>query len=468
MAVHDAISYTAHIEWSPRTTSLMPKTPTERNPWLFIPTLYFAEGVPYILINVVSVVLYKRMGIDNATFTFWTSFLYLPWVIKMFWGPVVDTRSTKRRWIILTQLVMSGCLSVVAVALQAPGFFFLSLAGFFVGAFISATHDIAADGFYLLALNKENQSLFVGIRSTFYRLAMIFGQGFIVWLAGSLETQTGNIPLSWTFGFAVAAVLFLFLFLYHRLVLPHPAADGASQAGNERNDHAFLDAFRSYITQEKFFVLLAFILLYRFGEAFLIKLAPPFLLDSRQVGGLGLTTAEVGIVYGTLGVSCLLAGGIAGGLVIKKFGLRRCLWPLALIVNLPMYVYIFLSALQPSIYIAAPCVALEQFSYGFGFSAYLVFLMYASRGRYKTSHYAISTGFMALGMMLPGFVSGYLQQALGYRQFFLLTAVLGVPGLVTLFFVPIPGENAAQSESVEQTAATQQSIVRTGRDPQSS
>ncbi|MGA9120502.1 MAG: MFS transporter [Bacteroidota bacterium] len=418
----------------------MPKKPTTRNPWVFIPTLYFAEGVPYILINAVSVILYKRMGIDNATIALWTSFLYLPWVIKMFWGPIVDTHSTKRSWVVTTQLIMTGCLSLVAASLHLPGFFFLSLTALFVGAFISATHDIAADGFYLLALDKENQSLFVGIRSTFYRLAMIFGQGFIVWLAGELETSTGDTPLSWTFAFSVGAVIFFFLFLYHKLLLPYPETDGAAAERLPQRSNAFIDVFSSYLAQEKIGIILAFILLYRFGEAFLVKMAPPFLLDGADVGGLGFSTAQVGIIYGTIGVVSLLAGGVTGGIVIKKFGLRRCLWPMAVIINMPMYVYVFLSSVRPNIYVTTPFIALEQFSYGFGFSAYLVYLMYASRGRYKTSHYAISTGLMALGMMFPGLISGYLQKTLGYHHFFILTAILGIPGLVTLFFIPIPAQ----------------------------
>ncbi len=424
----------------------MTENSSTRNPWLYIPTLYFAEGIPYTIINMVSVILYKRMGMDNATITFWTSFLYLPWVIKMFWGPLVDTHSTKRQWVVMTQLLMSGSLAIVAVVLRMPGYFFISIAAFFVGAFVSATHDIAADGFYLLSLNKADQSLFVGIRSTFYQIAKIFCQGFIVWLAGELETHWNDTPLAWTFAFSVSAVLFFVLFIYHRFVLPYPGSDKAAVVESVTGTNAFSDVFRTYFTQEKFWALLAFILFYRFGEAFLIKLAAPFMLDGRDVGGLGFSTAEVGIVYGTIGVGCLLLGGIAGGLVIRTYGLRKCLWPLALIINLPMYVYIFLSTTQPSMFVTVPFIALEQFSYGFGFAAYMVFLMYAARGKYKTSHYAISTGLMALGMMLPGLVSGALQNLLGYRNFFILTAILGIPGLITLFFVPLPDDRNGTDE----------------------
>jgi PAT family beta-lactamase induction signal transducer AmpG len=410
---------------------------TSRNPWTFIPTLYFAEGVPYILINAVSVIVYKRMGIDNATIAFWTSFLYLPWVIKMFWGPIVDTHSTKRTWILYTQFAMTMFLALVASALHLPGFFAITLIAFFAAAFVSATHDIAADGFYLLALGKNDQALFVGIRSTFYRFAMIFGQGLIVWLAGRLEVSSGNIPGSWTIAFGIAAALFGVIAVYHRFMLPYPVSDHAT-VGTGRPGSAFVQVFSSYFKQKNIGIILAFILLYRFGEAFLVKLASPFFLDSREVGGLGLTTSEVGIVYGTIGLACLLAGGITGGIILKKYGLRKCLWPMAIIINLPMYVYVFLSQTQPSVYLAAPMVALEQFSYGFGFTAYMVYLMFLARGEFKTSHYAISTGLMALGMMMPGFVSGLLQKMLGYQHFFILTALLGIPGIITLFFIPLP------------------------------
>jgi len=418
---------------------------TSRNPWTFIPTLYFAEGVPYILINAVSVIFYKRMGVDNATLAFWTSFLYLPWVLKMLWGPIVDTHATKRIWILGTQFAMTICLGLVAAVIQLPVFFAVTLIAFFAAAFVSATHDIAADGFYMLALSKDDQALFVGIRSTFYRFAMIFGQGLIVWLAGRLEVSTGNIPGSWALCFGFAAVLFGVVAVYHRFMLPYPASD---RAGSKSTEHrsAWVDVFSTYFKQEKIGIIIAFILLYRFGEAFLVKMASPFFLDGLAKGGLGLSTSEVGIVYGTIGVGCLLAGGIIGGIVLKKYGLRKCLWPMAIIINIPMYVYVVLSQLQPSVYVAAPMVALEQFSYGFGFTAYMVYLMFVARGEYKTSHFAISTGLMALGMMLPGLVSGYLQNLLGYQHFFILTAVLGIPGIITLFFIPLP-EDEKQSQN---------------------
>ncbi len=411
---------------------------TSRNPWSFIPTLYFAEGFPYVLINTVSVVVYKRLDIDNATIAFFTSFLYLPWVIKMFWGPLVDTRSTKRNWIIGTQLAMTACLAIVAAAIRLPGFFLLSLTAFFIGALISSTHDIAVDGFYLLALDTDHQSLFVGIRSTFYRFAMIAGQGLLVWFAGILEVSTGDTPKSWSIAFGCASAMFLCLFLFHRSILPSPVADTTSSQRAATQPSAFVDVFSTYFRQPKIWAIVLFILLYRFGEALVLKLASPFFLDSPAAGGLGMSTSEVGIVYGTIGVGSLLTGGIIGGIVLRKFGLRKCLWPMAVIINMPMYVYTVLSTLRPDIVVTACFVALEQFSYGFGFAAYSVYLMFISRGKYATSHFAISTGLMALGMMLPGFASGYIQKALGYQHFFILTAVLGIPGILTLFIIPLP------------------------------
>jgi PAT family beta-lactamase induction signal transducer AmpG len=405
-----------------------------RNPWAFIPTLYFAEGMPYILVNAVSVILYKKLGIDNASITAWTSLLYLPWVIKMFWAPFVDTNSTKRNWVVFTQLSMTLCLALVASTLHFPFFFYLSLTVFFIAAFVSATHDIAADGFYLLSLSEADQAGFVGIRSTFYRFSMIFGSGFLVWLAGYLEIKTGDIITSWTSAFGLAALLYGLLFIYHKFILPYPVIDAPGQ----KKSNAFAEVFKSYFNQEKIGVILAFIFLFRFGEAFLIKIAPLFFLDKPEVGGLWLTTEQVGIVYGTIGLGCLLLGGILGGLIIKKYGLKKCIWPMVFIIQIPMIVYLLMTFIKPSGYFASPFVAFEQFSYGFGFTAYMVYLMYvANKSKFKTANYAISTGLMAAGMMLPGYVSGYLQQFLGYQNFFIMTIVLGIPGIITLFFIPL-------------------------------
>lgn len=411
------------------------------SPWTFIPTLYFTSGVPYVIINTVSVIFYKKLGIDNTQIALWTSFLYLPWVIKMFWGPIVDIYSTKRRWILYTQFAMFCCLGLVALSLQVPNFFFLSLAGLTIGAFISATYDIATDGFYLLALTPEQQAFFVGIRSLFYRLAVIFCSGILVFIAGKLEVSLNNIPLSWTLAIGFSGLILAIIFIIHRLILPIPKSDNQRQP-EETDNIPFWTIISSYFAQEKIIAILAFILLYRFGEAMLVKIASLFLLDKQEVGGLGLSTSDVGLVYGTFGVISLICGGILGGLVISKYGLKKCLFPMALALNLPDLFYVYLAYTKPSLTLVYPLVSLEQFGYGFGFTAFSVYLMYISQGEYKTSHFAISTGIMALGMMLPGIISGYLQKALGYPLFFILVCLLTIPGMIALFFIPLKEESS--------------------------
>jgi MFS transporter, PAT family, beta-lactamase induction signal transducer AmpG len=412
----------------------------DRTGWYYVPTLYFAEGLPYILINAVSVILYKKMGVDNTAIAFYTSWLYLPWVIKMFWGPLVDMLSTKRRWILSTQLVMALCLLAVALSLRSENhYFFISLAGFVIGAFISATHDIAADGFYMLSLNREQQAFFVGIRTLFYRLAMIFGNGLLVYVAGQIEIARGDVRSSWILAFGGVAILYGAIWAYHVVVLPRPAGDAVrgprkAEAGQKAS---FADAIVSYFRQDGITAILLFIVLYRFGEAMLVKLASPFLLDKVEAGGMGLSTAQVGIVYGTVGLTSLIVGGVLGGWTISRLGFRRCIWPMALALNLPDLFYVYMAYAHPPLVMVYPLVAVEQFGYGFGFTAFTVFVMYVSKGIYKTSHFAISTGIMALGMMLPGFVSGKIQSVLGYPMFFVLVCLFTIPGMLTIPFLPV-------------------------------
>ncbi|MBE8985728.1 MFS transporter [Nostoc sp. LEGE 12450] len=414
------------------------------SPWTFIPTLYFTSGIPYIIINTVSVIFYKKLGIDNTQIALWTSFLYLPWVIKMFWGPIVDTYSSKRKWILYTQFAMFCCLGLIAFSLQLPNFFFISLLALTIGAFISATYDIATDGFYLLALSPEQQAFFVGIRSLFYRMAVIFGSGILVVLAGQLEVSLNNIPLSWTIAIGFSALILAILFIFHRLILPLPELDKQRQI-QARENIPFWSIISSYFAQYKIINILAFILLYRFGEAMLVKIASLFLLDKPEVGGLGLSTSDVGLAYGTFGVISLICGGILGGLLISRYGLKKCLFPMALALNLPDIFYVYMAYTKPSLTLVYPLVSLEQFGYGFGFTAFSVYLMYISQGEYKTSHFAISTGIMALGMMLPGLISGYLQKLLGYPLFFILVCLLTIPGMIALFFIPLKEEPKHQN-----------------------
>lgn len=422
----------------------MTERSSSRTPWLFVPTLYFGEGLPYVLVNTVSVIFYKRMGVDNASIAFWTSWLYLPWVIKMFWGPLVDLTSTKRTWVLAMQAALAASLFLVAWSVNTTAFFVLSLAAFIGAAFLSATYDIAADGYYMLALTEKDQAFFVGLRSGFYRLAMVFGSGILVYIAGRIEVSTGSIAGSWTSALGLAGAILAGLAVYHAVVLPHAERGGKRAISGRDHQASFREVFAAYFRQKHVGVLVGFILLYRLGEAMLLKLVSPFLLDPRASGGLGLTTSEVGIVYGTVGVLSLVAGGVLGGWLISRFGLRRCVWPLVAAMHLPDLFFVFMAWQQPPIGFVYPLVALEQFGYGAGFTVFTVYLMYSAEGKYKTSHYAISTGIMALGMMLPGFLAGWLQQKLGYTAFFLAVSLFTIPGMLTIPFLPVKEPGAGE------------------------
>ncbi|MDV2992746.1 MAG: Anhydromuropeptide permease [Chroococcidiopsis sp. SAG 2025] len=407
------------------------------SPWLFVPTLYFVEGVPYVIINNVSVIFYKQLGVDNTQIAFWTSFLYLPWVLKMFWGPIVDGYATKRKWTIYTQLTMVLCLLSLAFSLQSANSFVISLIILIIGAFISATHDIAADGFYMLALERDAQAFFVGIRSTFYRFATIFASGIVVFLAGQLEIKLENITLGWTIAIAISALIFAAIAIFHWFALPVPITDSEQKTSARAIVDFYRQTIQSYFSQQKILAVLAFILFYRFGEGMLVKISAPFLLDETAVGGLGLSTSEVGLVYGTIGTFALVLGGVIGGILIAELELKKIIWWMAIALNLPNLFYVYMAYTQPTITLVYVLVAIEQFGYGLGMAAYSVYLIYIAKEEYKTSHFAISTGIMALGMMLPGFISGYLQQVLGYPMFFVLICFLAIPGIFTLYFIPL-------------------------------
>lgn len=599
---------------------------TSRNPWLWIPTLYFAEGIPYVVVMTVAVIMFKRLGISNTDIALYTSWLYLPWVIKPFWSPLVDLLKTKRWWIVVMQLLIGACLGGIALAIPLPIFFKATLIILWLLAFSSATHDIAADGFYLHGLTEHQQTLFVGIRSTFYRIAMITGQGLLIILAGFFETSTGlppvefsvkagpdvqkeisipklpegvnvdssktyfwaypaqpqistqliakadfdsvknlvaehnilngfvlkenpipedeiswwtkyisrplgsflkqtfnpeetfakdsqtgnialvaiklsqkpeegkemvlnfkfqrgdnsislkqgdrlafnsknwdkpayllfqvdaklkrpseamfkgtsgNIHLAWSITFFILAGMFVLFSFYHKFALPYPVSDQPARSSkNLAND--FLLTIGSFFMKKEIGVIIAFLLLYRFGEAQLIKLASPFLLDPRNIGGLGLTTGEVGIIYGTFGILALTLGGILGGVAAARKGLKYWLWWMVLSINLPHLAYVYLAFVQPTSYLVIGiCVAVEQFSYGFGFTAYMLYMIYISEGKNKTAHFAIATGFMAASMMIPGMFSGWLQDMIGYKNFFVWVMLCMIPGMIPVFFVKV-------------------------------
>ena len=433
------------------------------SPWVWVPTIYFVEGIPYFLVNSISVMLFAKMGVPNDQLAFFTTLLYFPWFLKGLWSPFVDVFRTKRWWIVAMQVMMAALCILLTVTLPHPSaemiaaketsvsLFRWTLIFFIFTAFASATHDIAADGYYMLANDEKTQAAYIGIRSTFYRIAAIFSQGVLVYIAGRIEESTGDIPLSWQLTLGVTSIIMLIAALYHSFALPRPASDQPRL--NEHGERVkgreiwmeLGEAFTSFFTKPGVWVAIAFMLLYRLSEGFLVKLSMPFLVDSREIvlrdgqifgGGLGLSTDTVGLLYGTIGVIFLLAGGILGGIHISRKGLKHSLWLMAAALTLPSFVYCHLSMAQPeSLWLIGSAVSFESFGYGFGFTAYMMYMMHFSDGKYKTSHYAICTAFMALSMMIPGFVAGSLELAVGYSTFFWIANACSITTFVITYFV---------------------------------
>ena len=417
--------------------------PASRNPWTWVPSLYIAEGIPYIMAMTVSVVLYKRLGISNTDIALYTSWLYLPWVIKPLWSPFVDLFRTKRYWILLMQLLIATSLACVAFAIPASRFFQYTLAFFWLMAFSSATHDVAADGFYMLGLSEHQQAAFVGVRTTFYRIATIATKGGLIIFAGYLEGSGHDIPRAWSAALFLAAAVFAALFLYHFFLLPYPTSDRPviHNPSSRSLAREFLRSFNLFFRKRGILTILAFFLFYRFAETQVIKILAPFLLDPSSKGGLGLTTSEVGVIYGTVGVISLMLGGLLGGYAISRNGLKFWIWIMVCTVHLPDLVYVYLSrTMTDNFLLINVAVALEQFGYGFGFTAYTMFMIMVSEGEYKTVHYAISTGIMALGMMLPAMFSGWLQEQMGYQNYFLWVMAATIPGFIVTALVKIDPE----------------------------
>ena len=424
----------------------------QRNPWAWVPTLYFAEGLPYVAVMTISLVLYKQLGLSNAEITFYTSWLYLPWVIKPLWSPFIDVVKTKRWWITGMQLLIGAAFGGVAFTIPTSFWLQGSLFFFWVMAFSSATHDIAADGFYMLGLDQHQQAWFVGIRSTFYRLATIFGQGVLVMIAGNLQVVFRNtIRYSWSLMFYGVAGLFIALWLYHSYILPKPKDD----KGMEKLDgsklmselkHTVVTFFTKMPVKEVTIAIL-FMLLYRMPEGLLAKVSSLFLIDSHGAGGLGLSPQEYGLVQGTVGIIGLTLGGILGGIAAGRDGLKKWLWPMVFAITIPDFVYVYMSyALPDSLLVVNICVFFEQFGYGFGFTAYMLYLIYFSQGEYKTSHYALCTALMALSMMIPGLFAGALQEAVGYRSFFIIVMIFCAVTFIVSRLVKIDPEFGKKQE----------------------
>ena len=396
--------------------------------------------------------MFNNMGMSKGDMAMYTSLLYLPWVIKPLWSPFVDIIKTKRWWIMAMQIIMSAAFALLAFSLPHPSpetiaagsapvsLFSLTLVIFWITALASATHDIAADGFYMLALKPDEQSFFVGIRSTFYRLSSIFGQGVLVVIAGMLERRLGDVPEAWSITLLVSAVIFAAVTIWHTFRLPRAQEDSVRENGTAARGiiKEFGRTFVTFFRKKHVWIAMAFMLLYRLPEAFLVKMMNPFLLDPTEHGGLGLSTETVGLVYGTIGVAALTVGGILGGIAASRWGLKKSMWPMAMALTLPCLSFVFLAAFQPqSVGLISACVALDQFGYGFGFTAYMLYLIYFSTGEFKTAHYSLCTAFMALSMMLPGMIAGYLQESLGYTNFFIFVMVCCLVTVAVTFLVKV-------------------------------
>ena len=407
---------------------------------LWVPTLYFAEALPYMAVMTLSVIMYTNMGLTNAELALYTSWLYLPWVIKPIWSPLVDALKTKRWWILTMQILIGAALAGVALTLDASWWLRGSLAFFWLMAFGSATHDIAADGFYILGLSERDQALYVGVRSTFYRIGSIFCQGVIVIMAGWLQTAF-SIPVAWCITLLLMAAIMILLALWHSRILPkvEDYSSPSEKIGVVALLSSFYETLRVFFSKPGIVFALLFMLFFRFPEAQLAKMAQPFMLRTIGEGGLELGTATVGFAYGTIGVCGLLAGGLIGGWLVSRNGLRRWWWPMILAISLPDLVYVYLAYAQPSnMLIINSCVALEQLGYGFGFTAYSLFLVYFAKGEKSTSVFSICTAFQALGMMIPGMFAGYLADSWGFLMFFSFVCLCCMVTFIVSALVKIP------------------------------
>ena len=407
----------------------MPSTlQASRNPWFWVPSIFFTQGLPYTIATIVSVVMYKRLGISNADITLYTGWLFLPWGLRALWSPIIEYFHTKRFWITWMELALGAAMALVAFSIPVPYFFQLSLAFFFLVGFSSSLHDMSVDSFYMLSLSMKEQAYFAGFRNVFYRMAVISAQGLLVVLAGELEQYYGDIPKAWSICMGIVALMFLLAFCWHRVVLPQPEVALKHEPIRSLSWEKLLAPFKTYFQKEQIWLLMTFLLFYRVGESQLMKMIPPFLLDDPSLGGMGMDTSAVGVNYGTVGLLAMVAGGFLGGQIINRIGLRKSLWVMFLAMNLPNLPYAIIASAQPDQLAWVNLVIfLEQFGFGVAFTIYLMVLIVTVKGTFQTSHFALSTGFMVLGMIIPSMLSGWVQEQIGYQWFFLYAFVCSLP-----------------------------------------
>ncbi|MBR0038141.1 MAG: MFS transporter [Bacteroidales bacterium] len=417
--------------------------------WSWVLSANFSEGLPYTIVNTVLIALLADMGVSNGPAAMIPSLLALPWMWKFLWSPFIDTHSTKRRWMLLTQAIMAVVFFLIALSLQQSWWLPVVVGGSALAALASATYDVSCDGYYMLALPPKDQAFFVGIRSTAYRLGMLFASGVLLILAKE------GTPSAWQRTFYIIAALMLLLAVCHKFLLPKVTKDAASHPQQTTEQRSIREVLKSFVQlhagKELLFMLL-FIFTYRLGEAFLSKVTILFLKDGIGQGGMGLNNEQYGYLYGTFGTLSLVIGGILGGICVSRWGLKRCIIPMVLALDLPDLLYVWLSygalsAEIPSLAVIGSCISIEQFGYGFGFTAYMIYLLECAKGPYETSHYAFLTALMAFGLLIPSTLSGYIQEALhSYYSYFAMACLLTVPGiLMSIWYVKRASHSAPQS-----------------------
>ena len=418
---------------------------SSRSPLRWVPSLYFAMGLPFVVLNMVSAVLYKDLGISDAQIAFWTSLIMWPWTIKFLWSPFLEIFRTKKFFVVTTQLLSGILFGLAALSLHLPSFFAVTIAVFAVVAFSGATHDIAADGVYMSELTTQDQAKYIGWQGAFYNLAKLVATGGLVWFAGwlyegfsadgasSYDASVG----SWTVVLLILCGTLVALGLYHLRALP---SGGSASEGRSLRDglSGLKEVVGAFFQKKHIWYYLGFIILYRLGEGFVMKIVPLFLKADTASGGLGLTNQQIGLYYGTFGAGAFLIGSLLAGYYIARRGLRRTLFTLCCIFNLPFGVYALLAWFQPqSMWLVGGGIVVEYFGYGFGFVGLTLFMMQqVAPGRHQMAHYAFASGIMNLSVMLTGMASGFLSDLMSYRIFFLAVMLATIPAFVITRLVP--------------------------------
>ena len=423
---------------------------TSKSPITWVPSVYFAMGLPFVVLNIVSVLMFKGMGIRDGQITFWTSLIMMPWTLKFLWSPFLEMYKTKKFFVVLTQIVTGLGFLLVGLVLHLPWFFSLCIFLMAIIAFSGATHDIATDGVYMAELSKEEQASWIGWQGAFYNIAKIVASGGLVWVAGRLIKHFGGVEgatkevmhsaatNAWMIVMIAIGALMILLGLYHIKQLPSGKGTAVKTESAKETFDRLVEVLKNFFTKKHIVYYIFFIILYRFGEGFVMKIVPLFLKAARSAGGLGLNEEQIGLYYGTFGAAAFVLGSVLAGYYISHFGLKRTLFSLCCIFNLPFVAYTFLSQVQPeSGLLIGSMITLEYFGYGFGFAGLTLFMMQQiAPGKHQMAHYAFASGIMNLGVMLPGMVSGSISDAIGYKWFFVFTLIATIPAFLITYFVP--------------------------------